>query len=93
MHNRNPRASYIGGFSVGCGVPRVEVIERRTHRIDGVPYQEPHYLCRITSRSVFPFTFGEPCICNGRDLYDRHHFIQGPKVVGIGKKWLKRFES
>ena len=78
-----PRAYYVGGFGVGCGVPRVAII--------GKPSSD-QYRVRVTSRKARAFQHGETFTANYRDLYDKKHFIQGPYVVSQGKAWYVETE-
>jgi hypothetical protein len=89
--SEHPRASYIGGFGVGCGVPRVEVLER-----DNVALFQGStklFRCRVTSRKAYGYRYGEIMLVYGKDLFDKHWFVSGPKVVSRGKEWMEPFRA
>lgn len=81
------RAYDIGGFGVGCGVPRVRIIGRAIDYLDNP--SSDYYIAQVTSRRVRSFTYGETIRVAGRDLFDTRRFVPGPRCVSQGKEWRK----
>ena len=81
---KSPRAYYVGGVGVGCGVPRVAVLEK----IDANTYR-----VKVTSRKAYAYKLGEIFTAKDYDLYDRMWVIPGPKCRSACKEWRKRFEG
>ena len=89
---RAPRAYYVGGFGVGCGVPRVEVLRRVPAGTDlGLmtsPWSDQLEL-RVVSKQAYGFTRGEIFYCKADELYDSISYRQGPNLVSFGKTWFE----
>jgi hypothetical protein len=93
-----PRAFYIGGFGVGCGVPRVKILEKTDKespfiykKENGETEKDYIYKCQVTSKNAYAYKFGEIMEVFGADLFDKKHTIQGPRLVSIGREWKRNF--
>ncbi len=89
-----PRAYYVGGFAVGCGVPRVEVLARIGAGTDcGVltNCMEDVYRLRVVSTRAYGFARNDIIYKPGRLLFDSISYIQGPKLNSKGKAWEAAF--
>ena len=74
------RAYYIGGFSVGCPVLRVEVLEQ-------IAWDT--YSVKVTSPDKGGFRRGEVMTKKGYDLYDKYSISSGPRCHFSGQEWKK----
>jgi len=96
MHKpKAPRAYYVGGFGVGCGVPRVEILERipaGTYLHLMTDERNDQYKLRVVSKKAYGFPFGDIFYRKADELYDHISFIQGPKVQHWGREWMEAFE-
>lgn len=79
---KNPRAYYVGGFSVGCGVPRVEILHK--FPADSGPEK---YQVRTVSRKCYAFPKGEVFTALAVNLFDTMRIISGPRCTYAGKTW------
>jgi hypothetical protein len=81
-----PRAYDVGGFGVGCGVPRIRLIGRQWGSSE-------YFVGQITSRHCYGFGYGETIRATGRDLFDKARIISGPRCISQGRAWRTEAEK
>jgi hypothetical protein len=89
---RAPRAYYVGGFGVGCGVPRVEVLRRVPVGTDlglMTDSRSDQFELRVVSKQAHGFTRGEIFYRGANELYDSISYRRGPRLVSFGKTWFE----
>lgn len=87
-----PRAYYIGGFSVGTGVPRVKIIDCEVEQQTSL-WTRAVYTCEVTSRNCYAYPKGERFKVTSDYLFDSISWANGPRVNAKGKAWLKAFDN
>lgn len=87
---RKARAWYIGGWPVGTGIPRVEILGK----VEKGSGEKPGYLVQVVSKKSYAFKQGEIfTVSFSCQLADKKRFIPGPKCEHWGDSWKAKFEA
>ena len=94
------RAYYEGGFGVGCGVPRVKILEKLDKKSpfvligqNGEKTQDYIYKVQVTSKKAYAFTFGEIFEAAGAELWDKKGLLQGRTLFQRAKRGGEGYDN